>query len=174
MWVRFGWIYKKKKKKKIVRVEVFVWQEKVQFREVTFKNRKLGKIQDLVPLIFVKPCTCMKAQNKFQIFQYTDLFYIIFAFEWIPFKRIKKRKSTKSTDHQTWDGIFGKHGIGKCNNNCILLLKTCAAPVLAITNTTFRLPTRNKTSWMHPRSKHWHLIDYVITRKREQAGRQGD
>ena len=33
-------------------------------------------------------------------------------------------------------------------------------------NTLFRLPTRNKTTWMHPRSKHWHLIDYVITRKK--------
>ena len=23
-----------------------------------------------------------------------------------------------------------------------------------------------KTSWMHPRSKHWHLIEYVIVRRR--------
>ena len=33
----------------------------------------------------------------------------------------------------------------------------------------FHLPTRNKTSWMHPRSRHWHLIDYVIVRAK---GRQ--
>ena len=32
----------------------------------------------------------------------------------------------------------------------------------------FRLPNRNKTSWMHPRSKHWHLIDYVIVRKTDR------
>ena len=32
----------------------------------------------------------------------------------------------------------------------------------------FRLPTRNKTSWMHPRSKHWHLIDYVIVRAKDK------
>ena len=25
----------------------------------------------------------------------------------------------------------------------------------------------HKTSWMHPRSKHWHLIDYVIVRCRD-------
>ena len=25
----------------------------------------------------------------------------------------------------------------------------------------------HKTSWMHPRSKHWHLIDYVIVRRHD-------
>ena len=34
--------------------------------------------------------------------------------------------------------------------------------------TVFRLPTRNKTSWMHPRSKHCHLIDYVIVRRKDR------
>ena len=43
----------------------------------------------------------------------------------------------------------------------------CTAHELVITNTLFRLPTRNKTTWMHPRSKHWHLIDYVISRKKD-------
>jgi len=69
------------------------------------------------------------------------------------------------TDHKIWDGIIGVHGVGKCNSNGLLLLRLCAAHDLTITNTMFRLPTRNKTSWMHPRSKQWHLIDYVITRK---------
>ena len=39
---------------------------------------------------------------------------------------------------------------------------------LAITNTMFHLPTRNKISWMHPRSRHWHLIDNVIVRARDR------
>jgi hypothetical protein len=69
------------------------------------------------------------------------------------------------TDHKIWDEILGVHGVGKCNSNGLLLLRLCAAHDLTITNTMFRLPTRNKTSWMHPRSKQWHLIDYVITRK---------
>lgn len=72
------------------------------------------------------------------------------------------------TDYQTWEGIIGRHGTGKCNSNGLLLLKTCATHDLVITNTLFRLPTRKKTSWMHPRSKHWHLIDYIITRKRDR------
>ena len=66
------------------------------------------------------------------------------------------------TDHQTWEGVIGPEGVGKCNSNGLLLLRKCAEHDLLITNTVFRLPNRNKTSWMHPRSKHWHLIDYVI------------
>ena len=69
------------------------------------------------------------------------------------------------TDHQTWQGIIGKQGIGKCNSNGLLLLRNCAEHNLTITNTVFRLLNENKTSWMHPRSKHWHLIDCVIVRK---------
>ena len=63
-----------------------------------------------------------------------------------------------STDQQTWEGVIGPEGVGKCNSNSHLLLRKYAEHDLLITNTIFRLPNRNKTSWMHPRSKHWHLI----------------
>ena len=72
------------------------------------------------------------------------------------------------TDYQAWEGVIGRNGVGKSNSNGHLLLRTCAAHDLLITNTVFRLPNRNKTSWMHPRSKHWHLIDYVIVRQRDR------
>ncbi|KAJ4935415.1 hypothetical protein JOQ06_016948, partial [Pogonophryne albipinna] len=38
-----------------------------------------------------------------------------------------------------WSGVLGRHGVGQ--------------------------KAKYKTSWMHPRSKHWHLIDYVIVRR---------
>ena len=57
------------------------------------------------------------------------------------------------TDHQTWEGVIGTEGVGTCNSNGLLLLKNCAEHGLLITNAVFRLPTRNKTSWMHSHSK---------------------
>ena len=72
------------------------------------------------------------------------------------------------TDHQTWEEVTGTEGVGKCNSNGLLILRKCAEHELLITNTVFRLPTRNKTSWMDPRSKHWNLNDYVIVRRNDR------
>ena len=72
------------------------------------------------------------------------------------------------TDYQTWEGVTGSEGVRKCNSNGLLLLRKCAEHELLITNTVFRLPTRRKLSWMHPRSKHWHFIDYVIVRRKDR------
>ena len=72
------------------------------------------------------------------------------------------------TDHQTWEGVIGPGGIGKCNSNGLLILRKCVEHELLITSIVFRLQTRRKTTWMHRRSKHWHLIDYVIVRRNDR------
>ncbi|CAI5775911.1 Hypothetical predicted protein [Podarcis lilfordi] len=64
-------------------------------------------------------------------------------------------------DFDLWPGTIGK-GVGKSNQNGILLLTICAVHNLAITNTLFRQKNKFKTSWRHPQSNHWHLLDYVI------------
>ena len=43
----------------------------------------------------------------------------------------------------------------------------CTEFKLCITNTVFRLLNKLKCTWMHPLSKSWHLINYVITQQRD-------
>ncbi|XP_063897949.1 uncharacterized protein LOC135118842 [Helicoverpa armigera] len=70
-------------------------------------------------------------------------------------------------DSESWPGVIGNNGVGNMNSNGQLLLTLCAQFDLTITNTLFRLRDKFKTTWMHPRSKHWHLLDYAITRRRD-------
>nr|VZI38527.1 unnamed protein product [Spirometra erinaceieuropaei] len=39
---------------------------------------------------------------------------------------------------------------------------------LILTSTFFCLPKREKATWRHPRSRQWHLLDYVLVRRRDQ------
>ncbi|GFR91966.1 craniofacial development protein 2 [Elysia marginata] len=69
-------------------------------------------------------------------------------------------------DSDTWNGILGRHGVGNCNDNGRLLLGFCAEHQLTITNTVFQQKDRLKTTWMHPRSKHWpSLIIYLCANR---------
>lgn len=72
------------------------------------------------------------------------------------------------TDATLWRQVIGSHGTGKINNNGLRLLSLCSEHQLILTNTIFQLKKKYVTSWMHPRSKHWHLLDYIITRQRDQ------
>ena len=67
-------------------------------------------------------------------------------------------------DSASWEGVLGKHGTGKCNSNGLLLLQTYTKHNLLMTNTVFHFPIHN----IHPRFKNWHLIDYVIVRRRDR------
>ena len=63
---------------------------------------------------------------------------------------------------------MGKHGIGKGNSNGELLLALCSEIELIVTNTMFKQKDERETTWMHPRSRHWHMIDFIITRCRDK------
>ena len=71
-------------------------------------------------------------------------------------------------DSGSWEKVLGNHGVGKVNDNGLLLLSKCAEHELCITNTLFRMADKYKTTWMHPRSKHWHMIDFIIVRQRDR------
>nr|VZI35981.1 unnamed protein product [Spirometra erinaceieuropaei] len=72
------------------------------------------------------------------------------------------------TDHTAWRGVLGPHGLRGSNDNGLLLLRTCAEHRLTLTNTFFCLPVREKATSRHPRSRQWHLLDYVLVRRRDQ------
>ncbi|BHF60330.1 hypothetical protein SprV_0100329400 [Sparganum proliferum] len=72
------------------------------------------------------------------------------------------------TDHAAWREVVDPHGLRGSNDNGLLLLRTCAEHRLILTNTFFCLPERDKATWRHPRSRQWHLLDYVLVRRRDQ------
>ena len=69
-------------------------------------------------------------------------------------------------DHETWPPL-GPYGIGKVNDNGLLLLQLCTELDLVITNTFSQQKKEHKATWFHPRSKHGHMIDFIITRRRD-------
>ena len=76
-------------------------------------------------------------------------------------------------DNDKWPLVIGKHGIGKCNSNCELPLALCSEFELIVTNTMFKQKDERKTTWMHSRSRHWHMTDFVITRCRDKMAMHG-
>ena len=71
------------------------------------------------------------------------------------------------SNHTAWTGIIGQYGIGQENSNGRLLLSLCSQHSLSVTNTFFKLKDAYKTTWMLPRSKHWHHLDFIICRQRD-------
>ena len=68
-------------------------------------------------------------------------------------------------DHASWPSSLGHHGIGKMNDNGQRLLELCSYNNLCVTNTFFGTKPRHRVSWRHPRSKHWHQLDLILTRR---------
>ena len=71
-------------------------------------------------------------------------------------------------DNDKWPLVMSKYGIGKCNSIGELLLALYSEFELIVTNTMFKQKDERKTTWMHPRSRHWHMIDFIITSCRDK------
>ena len=76
--------------------------------------------------------------------------------------------ATIGRDNDKWPLVMSKHGIGKCNSNGELLLSLCSEFELIVTYTIFKQNDERKTTWMHPRSGHWDMIDFIVTRYRDK------
>ena len=71
-------------------------------------------------------------------------------------------------ENDTWPSALGKYGIGKWNSNVDLLLTLYTEFDLIVTNTMFKQKGEHKTTWTHLRSRHGHMIDFIITRCRDK------
>lgn len=69
------------------------------------------------------------------------------------------------SDWQAWPTCLGHFGVGKLNENGQRLLELCCHHGLCITNSYLKCKELHKVSWRHPRSRHWHQLDLVITRR---------
>ena len=69
------------------------------------------------------------------------------------------------TEHNTWPTCIGHHGVGKINENGERLLELCCNRNLCVTNTYFQVKQKHCVSWMQPRSRQWHHLDLVITKR---------
>ncbi|BHF71990.1 hypothetical protein SprV_0401505300 [Sparganum proliferum] len=74
------------------------------------------------------------------------------------------------TDYAAWGGVLGPHGIPGSNVIDLPLLRICAEHRLILANAFFCLPTRGKMTRIHPRSRCWQLLNYVLVQRREWQG----
>lgn len=67
--------------------------------------------------------------------------------------------------HTSWPRCIGHFSIGKLNENGQRLFELCSFHDLAITNIFYPTKPHHRVSWQHPRSKHWHQLYLIITRR---------
>ncbi|XP_050707118.1 uncharacterized protein LOC126992423 [Eriocheir sinensis] len=67
--------------------------------------------------------------------------------------------------YTSWPTCLGHFGTGKMNENGQRLLEFCCHHGLCVSNTFFDTKPQHKVSWRHPRSKHWHQLDLILSRR---------
>ena len=62
--------------------------------------------------------------------------------------------------------VVGKHAVDKQNQNGRRLVDFCLYNEFVITNTFFPHKSVHQTTWMHPKTKKWHMLDYVLVNRK--------
>ena len=60
---------------------------------------------------------------------------------------------------------YGMQLAAKVNCNDLFLLQLCSEFDLVVSNTFYHQKREHKVKWTHPRPKHGHMIDFILTRK---------
>ena len=68
-----------------------------------------------------------------------------------------------------WSRVRGPHGYGNINDSGRELLEFLAVNEATVCNSWYKKRDIHKQTWMHPRSKQWHCIDYCIMRQRDRG-----
>ncbi len=60
----------------------------------------------------------------------------------------------------------GKHAVDKQNQNGRRLVDFCLFNGFVVINTFFPHKRVHQTTWMHPKTKQWHMLDYVLVNRK--------
>ena len=67
-----------------------------------------------------------------------------------------------STEHNTSPQTVGLFATDSRTNNAERLVNFCVANNVVISNTFFQHKPVHRKSWMHPRTKKWHMLNYTL------------
>ena len=69
------------------------------------------------------------------------------------------------TENAARPRCIGHISVWRLNDNGQRLLELCSLHDMCISNTFFATKPCHRVSWRHPRSRHWHQLDLIITRR---------
>ncbi|CAF4265621.1 unnamed protein product, partial [Rotaria sp. Silwood2] len=72
----------------------------------------------------------------------------------------------------TAGGTVDKHAIDKQNQNGRRLVDICLFNSFIVTNTFFPHKAVHKGTWIHPKTKQWHMLDYILVNRKFRSSVQ--
>ena len=68
-----------------------------------------------------------------------------------------------------WEQVRGIFAWDECNETGKRFLDICSLNQLSVMNTWFRKTKQYMSTWQHPTTKKWHMIDYVVVHKSQHS-----